>query len=53
MVAERQLSPPGLETRRLLSRLQLVVTRRLRGLVQGEHLGLFPGPGTEPGENRA
>lgn len=53
MAAERQLSPPGLETRRLLSRLQLVVTRRLRGLVQGEHLGLFPGPGTEPGENRA
>ena len=48
----RPLSPPGLETRRLLSRLQLVVTRRLRGLVQGEHLGLFPGPGTEPGENR-
>jgi uncharacterized protein (DUF58 family) len=48
----RPLSPPGVETRRLLSRLQLVVTRRLRGLVQGEHLGLFPGPGTEPGENR-
>ena len=48
----RPLSPPGPETRRLLSRLQLVVTRRLRGLVQGEHLGLFPGPGTEPGENR-
>jgi uncharacterized protein (DUF58 family) len=47
-----ELSPPGLETRRLLSRLQLVVTRRLRGLVQGEHLGLFPGPGTEPGESR-
>jgi uncharacterized protein (DUF58 family) len=36
----------------VLSRLQLVVTRRLRGLVQGEHLGLFPGPGSEPGENR-
>jgi uncharacterized protein (DUF58 family) len=50
--AGRSLSPPGLETRRLLSRLQLVVTRRLRGLVQGEHLGLFPGPGSEPGESR-
>jgi uncharacterized protein (DUF58 family) len=36
----------------VLSRLQLVVTRRLRGLVQGEHLGLFPGPGSEPGESR-
>jgi uncharacterized protein (DUF58 family) len=50
--APRPLSPPGLETQRLLSRLQLVVTRRLRGLVQGEHLGLFPGPGSEPGESR-
>lgn len=50
--AGRPLSPPGLETRRLLSRLQLVVTRRRRGLVQGEHLGLFPGPGSEPGESR-
>lgn len=48
----RPLSPPGVETRRLLARLQLVVTRRIRGLVQGEHLGLFPGPGTEPGESR-
>jgi uncharacterized protein (DUF58 family) len=48
----RPLSPPALETRHLLSRLQLVITRRLRGLVQGEHLGLFPGPGTEPGESR-
>ncbi|HET9771091.1 MAG TPA: DUF58 domain-containing protein [Acidimicrobiia bacterium] len=50
--AGRPLAAPGIETRRLLSRLQLVVTRRLRGLVQGEHLGLFPGPGTEPGESR-
>lgn len=51
-VAGRPLPPPGPETRRLLSRLQLVVHRRLRGLVQGEHLGLFPGPGSEPGESR-
>jgi len=41
-----------LAAHRVLSRLQLVVTRRLRGLVQGEHLGLFPGPGSEPGESR-
>jgi uncharacterized protein (DUF58 family) len=30
----------------------MVVTRRIRGVVQGEHQGLFPGPGTEPGESR-
>ena len=48
----RPPAPPGPEARQLLSRLQLVVTRRIRGLVQGEHLGLFPGPGTEPGESR-
>jgi uncharacterized protein (DUF58 family) len=35
-----------------LCRLELVVTRRLRGLVQGEHLGLFPGAGSEPGDSR-
>jgi uncharacterized protein (DUF58 family) len=51
-IAGRPLPPPGPETRRLLSSLQLIVTRRLRGLVQGEHLGLFPGPGSEPGESR-
>jgi uncharacterized protein (DUF58 family) len=36
----------------VLSRLELVVNQRLRGLVQGEHLGLFPGAGSEPGESR-
>ncbi|MFI6477537.1 DUF58 domain-containing protein [Nonomuraea sp. NPDC050663] len=36
-----------------LRRLELVVTRRLDGLLQGEHLGLLPGPGSEPGEARA
>jgi uncharacterized protein (DUF58 family) len=35
-----------------LCRLELVVTRRLRGLVQGEHQGLFPGAGSEPGDSR-
>lgn len=36
----------------LLARLQLLVTRRLDGLLQGEYLGLLPGPGSEPGESR-
>src|SRR5687767_10995449 len=48
----RPLAPPATEAREVLSRLQLVVLRRVRGLVQGEHLGLFPGPGSEPAESR-
>ncbi len=35
-----------------LNRLQLVITRRLDGLLQGDYLGLLPGPGTESGESR-
>src|SRR6201987_4948421 len=35
-----------------LSKLQLLVTRKLDGLLQGDYLGLLPGPGTEPGESR-
>jgi uncharacterized protein (DUF58 family) len=31
-----------------LRRLELLVTRRLDGLLRGEFLGLQPGPGTEP-----
>ena len=34
-------------------RLQLQVTHRLDGLLQGDHLGYLPGPGTEPAEARA
>ena len=30
-----------------LRRLELTVTRRLDGLLQGEHRGLLPGPGSE------
>ncbi len=33
-------------------RLQLDVGRRLDGLLQGDHLGLLPGPGSEPAEAR-
>lgn len=35
-----------------LARLQLLVTRKLDGLLQGDYLGLLPGPGSEPGESR-
>jgi len=36
----------------VLRRLELVVTRRLDGLLQGDHLGLVPGPGSELAEAR-
>jgi len=36
----------------VLRRLQLLVTRRLDGLLHGDHLGLLPGPGSEAGESR-
>ncbi|MER7012642.1 DUF58 domain-containing protein [Saccharopolyspora sp. NPDC000359] len=35
-----------------LKSLELSVRGRLDGLLQGNHLGLVPGPGTEPGEAR-
>ncbi len=35
-----------------LSKLQVMITRRLDGLLQGDYVGLLPGPGTEPGESR-
>jgi uncharacterized protein (DUF58 family) len=37
---------------RALDRLQLMVTRRLDGLLHGDYLGLLPGAGSEPGEAR-
>jgi uncharacterized protein (DUF58 family) len=37
---------------RALDRLQLLVTRRLDGLLHGDYLGLLPGPGSEAGEAR-
>ena len=36
----------------LLARLHLQITRRLDGLLQGDYLGLLPGPGSEAGESR-
>ncbi|HEX2356553.1 MAG TPA: DUF58 domain-containing protein [Micromonosporaceae bacterium] len=51
------MSPPGTESaagraEAVLTRLQLLVTRKLDGLLQGDYLGLLPGPGSEPGESR-
>lgn len=48
-------APPVLQGDRLdagLRTLELDVRRRLDGLLQGNHLGLVPGPGSEPGEAR-
>jgi uncharacterized protein (DUF58 family) len=42
-----QLAP-----RQRLRRLELVITRRLDGLLHGQHLGLLPGPGSEPAGSR-
>jgi uncharacterized protein (DUF58 family) len=39
-------------TREVLRRLELEVTRRLDGLLHGDHRGLVPGHGTELGETR-
>jgi uncharacterized protein (DUF58 family) len=48
-------SPPSFRDGRLdaaLRTLELAVRGRLDGLLQGNHLGLVPGPGSEPGEAR-
>ncbi|HVL85279.1 MAG TPA: DUF58 domain-containing protein [Pseudonocardia sp.] len=49
-------APPSLRDGRLeatLRALELSVRGRLDGLLQGNHLGLVPGPGSEPGDARA
>ncbi|MFG3714677.1 DUF58 domain-containing protein [Micromonospora sp. NPDC047730] len=43
---------PSDRTEAVLSRLQLLVTRKLDGLLQGDYAGLLPGPGSEAGESR-
>jgi uncharacterized protein (DUF58 family) len=48
-------APPSLRDGKLeaaLRTLELTVRGRLDGLLQGNHLGLVPGPGSEPGEAR-
>jgi uncharacterized protein (DUF58 family) len=44
-----RLSPP---TQAPIGRLEVGVVRRIDGLLQGDHAGLFPGHGTERGEAR-
>ena len=54
-VTPPQPAPVGGDSARsevVLSKLQLLITRRLDGLLQGDYLGLLPGPGTEAGESR-
>ena len=50
MTRSDQLS--DLAPERSLKRLELAVTRRLDGLLHGEHLGLLPGPGSDLAEAR-
>jgi uncharacterized protein (DUF58 family) len=48
-------APPVMHGGRMeaaLRTLELEVRRRLDGLLQGNHMGLVPGPGSEPGEAR-
>ncbi|MDH6193804.1 uncharacterized protein (DUF58 family) [Mycobacterium frederiksbergense] len=35
-----------------LRKLELTVRRKLDGVLHGDHLGLIPGPGSEPGDSR-
>ncbi len=44
-------SRPG-ELDAALANLEITVRRRLDGLLHGNHLGLVPGPGSEPGDAR-
>ena len=46
--APAQAQPTPESAERALKRLELTVVRRLDGLLHGDHLGLLPGPGTEP-----
>jgi uncharacterized protein (DUF58 family) len=52
-VSRTVLPPPPLASPAVVRRLGLEVGRRLDGLVQGDHLGHLPGPGTEAAEARA
>ncbi|MDO8394903.1 MAG: DUF58 domain-containing protein [Dietzia sp.] len=45
--------PVAAASRAALTQMELLVTRRLDGVLNGDHRGLLPGPGTEPGEARA
>ncbi|MEV0457437.1 DUF58 domain-containing protein [Catellatospora methionotrophica] len=51
-VAAQATAPERTGGQAALRRLQLLVNRRLDGLLQGDYLGLLPGPGSEAGESR-
>ena len=53
MKAPAPLPPPPYASPAAVRRLALQVSTRLDGLLQGDHLGHLPGPGTEPAEARA
>jgi len=46
-ISLRKLAPEA-----ALRNLELTIVRRLEGFLQGDHLGLLPGPGSEPGDAR-
>ena len=52
-LAPTPLPPTPLAPAASVRRLSLQVAHRLDGLLQGDHLGRPPGPGTEPAEARA
>jgi len=52
MAGAASVSDAGGRAEAVLSRLQLLVTRKLDGLLQGDYVGLLPGPGSEAGESR-
>lgn len=52
MTPPTRLPASGERSGAVLARLQLMVTRKLDGLLQGDYAGLLPGPGSEAGESR-
>ncbi|SPM37120.1 hypothetical protein BN1232_02496, partial [Mycobacterium rhizamassiliense] len=58
--AKRAVHPPSMQRGQIddpkltaaLRTLELTVRRKLDGVLHGDHLGLIPGPGSEPGESR-
>ncbi len=52
MTPPTRLPATGDRSGAVLTRLQLMVTRKLDGLLQGDYVGLLPGPGSEAGESR-
>jgi len=45
-------TPSGAEVAEIIRTLEVTITRRLDGVLHGNHQGLTPGHGSEPGESR-